>query len=156
MGGKCHLCHHRDTRQPQLWPGCLWLLEAARALDALVLLPVPVLRNVCFPSLSSLSFSLPCDILCPRPVHLPVLLPEPSRPEFPTAHPADAGLLRYSSIGAVEVARYHPPVPETHRAPVRIQGLRSPAGNRPFQNVFMLVLKLIDSGTLYLLSEPPG
>lgn len=41
VGGKGHLCDHGDTRQPQLWSGCLWLLEAAGALGVLVLTSCP-------------------------------------------------------------------------------------------------------------------
>ena len=56
LGRKCHHHDHRDIRQPQLLPGCLRFLEAAPTLNALVLLPAQILRNICFPSSPSLLF----------------------------------------------------------------------------------------------------
>ena len=88
-------------------PGCLWSLEAAPTLDALVLLPAQVLRTICFLHLPSpFFFSLPCHLFSLHHFYLSLLFSDTPQPAFPIAYPVEhwsAQILQCRCCGQGEI-----------------------------------------------------
>lgn len=150
VAGKCHLNDDGVTGQPQLLPGCLWLLEPAGALDALVLLCVQVLGNVFFPLSSCLCFPLPWYFSLPiQSTYQFCSQTLPSQ-----CCPLHAQLMLVCQDALPQVfSRWGDVIPLYQRLTTHLCLFKvfSPAGNRPFKNAFMLVLKCVDSRTPYIM-----
>lgn len=141
---KRYLHDQGETRQFQVLLSCLCFLEATCTLHAFILLPAQVLRNIYYPASSPLFFSLPCTISLPIPFTYQLSQTCLSQC-FPFHARFNAGLPRYLHVGAVVKVGRH----TMHRYILKDQ---KSCSKRPFESVFIPVLKLIDPGTLYIIS----